>query len=81
MAIGDKCSTSSHHSQGDVISQQGMCVYNVYMYVYVFMYICDRFWENRPKSGKQFFSVSPGKALWGQFFSKIFLWQKWIDTS
>ncbi len=26
--------------------------------------ICDRFWENRPKRGKQFFSVSLGKALW-----------------
>ncbi len=31
---------------------------------------CDRFWENRPKRGKQFFSVSPGKALWVDFFSK-----------
>ncbi len=34
--------------------------------------ICDRFWENRPKRGKQFFSVSPGKALWVDFFQKIF---------
>ncbi len=41
---------------------------------------CDRFWENRPKRGKQFFSVSPGKALWVDFFQKK-LWQKWIDTS
>ncbi len=24
----------------------------------------DRFWENLPKRDKQFFSVSPGKALW-----------------
>ncbi len=32
--------------------------------------ICDRFWENRPKRGKQFFSVSPGKALWVDFFQK-----------
>ncbi len=30
--------------------------------------ICDWFWENRPKRGKQFFSVSPGKALWVDFF-------------
>ncbi len=35
--------------------------------------ICDRFWENRPKRGKQFFSVSPGKALWVDFFRKIFM--------
>ncbi len=35
-------------------------------------YICDRFWENRPKRGKQFFSVSPGKALWVDFFRKFF---------
>ncbi len=34
--------------------------------------ICDRFWENRPKRGKQIFSVSPGKALWVDFFRKIF---------
>ncbi len=38
--------------------------------------ICDRFWENPPKRGKQFFSVSPGR-----FFFKKFLWQKWIGTS
>ncbi len=35
-------------------------------------HICDRFWGNRPKRGKQFFSVSPGKALWADFFQKKF---------
>ena len=30
--------------------------------------ICDRFWEIRPKRGKQFFSVSRGKAFWVDFF-------------
>ncbi len=34
--------------------------------------ICDRIWENPPKRGKQFFSVSPGKALWVDFFRKNF---------
>ncbi len=33
---------------------------------------CDRFWENRPKRGKQFFSVSPGKVIWVDFFRKFF---------
>ncbi len=37
------------------------------------MCICDRFWENRPKRGKQFFSVSPVKALWVDFFEKFFM--------
>ena len=32
--------------------------------------ICDRFWGKRPKCGEQFCSVSRGKALWGQIFSK-----------
>ncbi len=32
--------------------------------------ICDRFWENRPKRGQQFFPVSPGKALRVDFFQK-----------
>ncbi len=32
--------------------------------------ICDRIWENPPKRGKQFFSVSPCKALWVDFFRK-----------
>ncbi len=35
--------------------------------------ICDRIWENPPKRGKRFFSVSPGKALWVDFFRKIFM--------
>ncbi len=35
--------------------------------------IFDRFWENRPKRGKQFFSVSPGKALWVVFFRNFFM--------
>ncbi len=35
-------------------------------------YICDRIWENPPKGGKQFFSESPGKALWVDFFQKFF---------
>ncbi len=35
-------------------------------------YICDRIWENPPKRGKQFFSVSPGKALRVDFFRKNF---------
>ncbi len=34
---------------------------------------CDRIWENPPKRGKQFFSVSPGKALWVDFFRNIFM--------
>ncbi len=36
-------------------------------------HICDRFWEDRPIRGKQFFLVSPGKALWVDFFRKIFM--------
>ncbi len=36
-------------------------------------YNCDRFWENRPKRGKQFFSVSLGKASWVNFFRKNFM--------
>ncbi len=34
------------------------------------MLICDRFLENPPKRGKQFFPVSPVKALWVDFFQK-----------
>ena len=37
---------------------------------HVFYVICDRFGENRPKRSKQFFSASPGKALWVDFFRK-----------
>ncbi len=36
-------------------------------------YKWDRIWENPPKRGKQFFSVSPGNALWVDFFRKIFM--------
>ena len=30
-------------------------------------------WENRPKRGKQFFSVSLGQALWVDFFENFFM--------
>ncbi len=29
----------------------------------IFTNKCDRIWENPPKRGKQFFSVSPGKIF------------------
>ncbi len=50
------------------------CVFSVLVHRELFMYTrkCDRFWENRPKRGKQIFSVSPGKALWVDFFRKFF---------
>ncbi len=33
----------------------------------------DWFWENRPKRGKHFFSISRRKALWVNFFQIFFM--------
>ncbi len=59
-----------------ILSDGGKWATYVCMYVCIlvtkWMYICDRIWENPPKRGKQFFLVSPGKALWVDFFRKIF---------
>ena len=47
-------------------------LHDIVYYLVKLLKKCDRFWKNRPKRGKQFFSVSPGKALWVDFFGNFF---------